>query len=55
MAGINCFDIKMLMYQANPFICGHRGHAGNSCGIKMLTGFAGYPWFKGSGDDVPAW
>jgi len=41
--------------QANPFICGHRGHAGNSCGIKMLTGFAGYPWFKGSGDDVPAW
>jgi len=41
--------------QADPFICGHRGHNINSCGIKMSTGFAGYPWFQGDGDDVPGW
>lgn len=37
---------------ADPYICAHRGHGMNSCGIKFSTGFAA-GGFLGPGDDGP--
>ena len=38
--------------QADPYICGHRGHAMVSCGVRFSTGLSARE-FSGPGDEGP--
>ena len=33
------FSNSNYLFQADPYICGHRGHASTSCGIKFSQFF----------------
>jgi len=40
--------------KADPYICGHRGHSSNSCGIRFSTG-AKTGLYGGPGDGPGLW
>ena len=45
---------RQLCLQADPYICGHRGHSSNSCGIRFSTG-AKTGLYSGPGDGPGLW